>query len=153
MVKRHYEMPNRYLADLAVLHYWDSYQGILCYQYSYMGVPDSMKASKKVRSPSSLRRRFCSTSMSCRVPFSRKWRTNWLAVLLLKKDKSNSLMCLKRSRNMSSFLVATIAATASAQPGQPLKKNCSAQAVLVGHASMKVSCPGMVTTVAVYGCC
>lgn len=76
-------------------------------------LPDRLNASKKVRSPSSLRNRFCRTSISCRVPFSRKCRRNWLAVLLLKKDRSNSLMCLNRSRSMSSFLVATMAATAA----------------------------------------
>ena len=74
--------------------------------------PDKLNASRKVRSPSSLRKRFCKTSMSCRVPLSKKCRRNWLAVLLLKKDRSNSLMCLKRSLSISSFLVATIAATA-----------------------------------------
>ena len=54
--------------------------------------PERRYAVRKVSSPSNRRKRFWSTSMSCKVPFSRKCRKNCEAVELLKKDKSNSDM-------------------------------------------------------------
>jgi len=113
-------LPNAELTYMdcnAVTTYDDTHHPVMVYRISSSDMtaclPDKLNASRKVRSPSSLRKRFCKTSMSCRVPLSKKCRRNWLAVLLLKKDRSNSLMCLKRSLSISSFLVATIAATAA----------------------------------------
>ena len=75
-----------------------------------------MKACRKVASPSRRLSRFCSTSTSCSVPLSRKWRKNCEAVVLLKKDRSNEPASLNSACSSSSFLQAIVAATAKHMP-------------------------------------
>ena len=76
-------------------------------------IPECMKACRKVASPRRRLSRFCSTSTSCSVPLSRKWRKNCDAVVLLKKDRSKEPASLNSACSSSSFLQAIVAATAA----------------------------------------